>query len=83
MPTPTLDSLQAALDALTTRVTSLDGIGIGSGLTSDVDSLQAQITGVRADLQQAILTMQTLYTGLASTVASLTALVNQKIGGQS
>jgi hypothetical protein len=77
---PTTDQLQTQLDALTTRVNNLDGLGLVDPNLGTVQLLQRQLNGLQTTIKQSVLKMEQLYLDLKATVNNYVTLFQQKFG---
>lgn len=77
MSTP---DLQSQITQLAVRLAALDGQGMPDTSTSFVAKTNAEIAGLKTDLQQSVLTLDGLLTTLTNTVNNLWAALSTSLG---
>jgi len=75
--TYTTDQLSSMMDALTLRVTALDGQGMKDPTQCQVAAIIKAINGVQSDLNQLTLQLESLLKQLQSSVDTNTTVVRQ------
>jgi hypothetical protein len=75
-----LVDLQAQINLLTGRLTSVDGVGIISPAKGSVPALQATVAGMKSTMNQSVLQMQQLYLDLQAAITVYINLFKSKFG---
>jgi hypothetical protein len=73
----TLAQLSTMIDALTARVTTLDGQGLPSGVRGQVPVLTARANGFDTKLRQAVGSLESTLATLKSSISTFTTAVRQ------
>jgi hypothetical protein len=72
--------LSSMMDALTARVTTLDGIGLPAGTQGQVPVLTARANGVDTKIRQVVTNLESQLASLKSGIATFTTSVRQLLG---
>jgi len=72
--------LSSMMDALTARVTILDGIGLPSGTQGLVPLLTARANGTDTKIRQVVTNLESQLASLKSGIATFTTSVRQLLG---
>ena len=72
--------LSSMVDALTSRVTTLDGIGLPAGTQGQVPVLTARANGVDTKIRQVVTNLESQLASLKSGIATFTTSVRQLLG---
>jgi hypothetical protein len=68
------------MDALTSRVTTLDGIGLPAGIQGQVPVLTARANGTDTKIRQVVTNLESQLASLKSGIATFTTSVRQLLG---
>lgn len=72
--------LQTQINALSTRLSALDGQGLMSPATGFTQQTNAAIAGLKTDLTQSVLSLEGLLQGLSTKISSLWTAVTTALG---
>ena len=72
--------LSSMMDALTARVTTLDGIGLPAGTQGQVPVLTARANGTDTKIRQVVTNLESQLTTLKNGISTFTTSVRQLLG---
>ena len=72
--------LSSMMDALTSRVTTLDGIGLPAGTQGQVPVLTARANGTDTKIRQVVTNLESQLTTLKTGISTFTTSVRQLLG---
>jgi hypothetical protein len=75
-----LSQLSSMMDALTARVTTLDGVGLPAGTQGQVPVLTARANGQDTKIRQVVTNLESQLASVKNGVSAFTASVRQLLG---
>jgi hypothetical protein len=80
MSTTTLDSLQAQVNAILARLALLDGQGLLAPAQGFTTTIQAQVNGLKSDIEESVLSLEANLNDLYTDVETINGQVDQVLG---